>query len=255
MSEILKDEVAIITGAGRGIGKAFALRFAQEGAKLLLPDIGLDRAEAVAKEIRNKGGEALAIETDISNESAIKAMAEKVIEEYGQVDILVNNAAMYHGLQRRPWDTRTVEEWESLLAVNVTGTYLCCKAIAPYMIKQSRGKIINIGSGIIKSPGGHTMLHYACSKAAVKTMTELLARALGPSNITVNAIAPGYTATEASFKLGDAERSFERAVASQCIPRRQEAEDLVGAAVFLASKDSDFISGQTISVDGGNWML
>ncbi|MFC1868499.1 SDR family NAD(P)-dependent oxidoreductase [Thermodesulfobacteriota bacterium] len=254
MLKILKDEVAIITGAGRGIGKAFALRFAQEGAKLLLPDISLERAEAVAEGIRGRGGEAATMEIDIASESATKLMAEKVIEEYGRVDILVNNAAMYHGLQRRPWDTRTAEEWESLLAVNVTGTYLCCKAIAPHMIKQSRGKIINIASGIIKSPGGHTMLHYACSKAAVKTMTELLARALGRSGITINAIAPGYTATEASFKLGDAEGSFERAVASQCIPRRQEAEDLVGAAVFLASRDSDFITGQTISVDGGNWM-
>jgi len=138
--------------------------------------------------------------------------------------------------------------------VNVKGIWLCCQAIAPIMTKQGRGKIINISSAIINSPGGHLVLHYSCTKAAVKTMTQLLARALGPSGININAIAPGYTHTDASMRLGDAEASFEHAVAGQCIKRREEPEDLVGTAVFLASKDSDFITGQYVIVDGGNWL-
>jgi len=254
MSEILKDQVAIITGAGRGLGKAFALRFAGEGAKLLLPDISLERAEAVAKEIRKMGGEAVAMETDISDEQAVKMMARKVVELYGRADILLNNAAMFYGVKRQSWETLTVAQWDKVYDVNVRGTWLCHREIAPIMIKQKKGKIINISSAIINSPGGHLALHYATSKAAVKTMTQLLARALGPHGICVNAIAPGYTHTEAALSMGDAEVSFERAVAGQCIRRREEPEDLVGAAVFLASRDSDFITGQYLIVDGGNWL-
>ena len=255
MSQVLKDKVAIITGGGRGLGKAFSLRFAEEGAKLLIPDINLERASAVAKEIVGKGGKAVAMKTDISDESATKKMAEKVMELYGRVDILVNNAAMIYGVVRQPWDSLTVAEWDQIFAVNVRGTWLCHKAVAPLMIKQKKGKIINMASGIIKAPPGHLLLHYACSKAAVKTMTELLARALGPYGINVNSIAPGYTHTEAAMTQGDVEASFEGTIAGQCIKRREEPDDLVGTAVFLASKDSDFITGQVISVDGGNWMV
>ncbi len=210
MSQKLKGQVAIITGAGRGLGKAFSLRFAEEGAKLLLPDISLERAESVAKEIRASGGQAVAMETDISIESATKMMADKVVQLYGRVDTLLNNAAFYYGLKTKPWDSWTVKEWETVNRVNVIGTWLCCKAIAPLMIKQKKGKIINIGSDIIKVPGGQGLLPYACSKAAVKTMTEMLARSLGPSGINVNAIAPGYTHTDASSAITDtAEADFK----------------------------------------------
>jgi len=253
MSQVLKDEVAIITGAGRGIGRAYALGFADEGARLLLPDISFERADAVAREIRNKGGKAVAMETDISDESATKSMAEKVIQLYGRVDILLNNAAMFYRLEAKPWETRTVEEWDRMFAVNVKGTWLCCKAIAPLMVKQSKGKIINIASSIIKNPYGYLQLHYACSKAAIKTMTELLARALGPSNVNVNAIAPGLTATEATSSV--IKEEFDNVAASQCIHRLEQPADVVGTAVFLASKNSDFISGQTIPVDGGYWFV
>jgi len=254
MSQVLKDEVAIITGGGRGLGRAFALRFAEEGAKLLIPDNNLEGAEAVVKEIKDKGGEAVAIKTDVSSEKDTQKMADKVMELYGRADILVNNAAMIYGVMRQPWDSLTVEQWEQLFAVNVIGVWLCHKAIAPIMIKQGRGKIINISSGIINSPGGHSTLHYTCSKAAVKTMTHMLARALGPHGINVNAIAPGFTNTDAALSQGDAEGSFERNVAAQCVKRKEQPEDLVGTAVFLASRDSDFITGQYIIVDGGNWL-
>jgi len=252
VSQILKDEVAIITGAGRGIGKAYALRFVEEGAKLLLPDISLERAEGVAKEIRDNGGEAVAMETDISDESATKMMAEKVMQLYGRVDILVNNAAMFSGLAERPWDNWTVEEWDQMFAVNVRGTWLCCKAIAPLMVKQSKGKIINISSDIIKQPGAPGLMPYACSKVAIHAITQCLARALGPSGINVNSIAPGLTRTEATAHNPD--QLFEGVAAAQCIPRPEQPADLVGTAVFLSSRDSDFISGQLLFVDGGIWM-
>jgi len=255
MSPVLEDKVAIITGAGRGLGRAYALRFAEEGAKLLLPDISLERAEGVAKEIRDKGGEAVAMKTDISDENATRKMAEKVMQQYGKVDILVNNAAIWYGLEAKPWDAWTVEEWDWIFAVNVRGTWLCCKAIAPLMIKQSRGKIINIASDVMKVPDSQFFLAYALSKAAVYTLTQSLAAALGPSGINVNAIAPGYTATEASLRQHDSKKIFEGVVAAQCLKRREEPADVVGTAVFLASKDSDFITGQLIIVDGGHVMI
>jgi len=255
MSGALKDKVAIITGAGRGIGRAFALRFAREGAKLLLPDISLERARGTVKEIKAKGGEAVAMEADISDENATKKMAEKVIQEYGRVDILVNNAAIWYGLDITPWDAWTVEEWDRIFAVNVRGTWLCCKAIAPLMIKQKRGKIINIASNVAKVPAAQLFLPYSLSKGAIYTLTHALARALGASGINVNAIAPGYVASEASLAQRDSEKIFEIATSEQSIRKRLQPTDLIGTAVFLASEDSDLISGQVIYVDGGTVML
>jgi 3-oxoacyl-[acyl-carrier protein] reductase len=254
MSPVLENKVAIITGAGRGLGHAFALRYAEEGAKLLLPDISLERAEDTVKEIRAKGGEAVAMETDISEENDTRRIAEKVMQQYGRVDILLNNAAMYYGIKGRPWDAWTVAEWDRIFEVNVRGTWLCCRAIAPLMIRQSGGKIINIASDIIRISYPEALLAYTCSKAAVYTLTQALARALGPSGVNVNAIGPGFTATEASL-LNKDEHAFDNAIGSQCLKRREEPADLVGTAVFLASADSDFITGQFIVVDGGAVML
>lgn len=255
MSPVLENKVAIITGAGRGLGQAFALRFAEEGAKLLLPDISLERAEGVVNEIRAKGGEAVAMETDISDENATKKIAEKVMQQYGKVDILLNNAAIWYGINITPWDAWTVEEWDRIFAVNVRGTWLCCKAIAPLMIKESKGKIINIASNVANVPASQLFLPYSCGKGAIYTLTHALARALGPSGINVNAIAPGYTATEASLEQRDSEKIFEIAISEQSIQKRLQPADLVRTAVFLASEDSDFITGQVIYVDGGTVML
>ena len=253
MSQVLKDKVAIVTGGGRGLGRAFALKFADEGAKLLIPDISLERAEATAKEIRDSGGEAVALEADISDENDTGRMAEKVMEVYGQADILLNNAAIFYGLMPQPWDSLTVDEWDRVFAVNVKGTWLCCKAIAPIMRKQGEGKIINISSASINMPFGYDKLHYVSSKAAVITITQQLARALGPHGININAIAPGYTRTEATLQR-DYENFAEKVVEEQCIKRREEPEDLVAIAVFLASKESDFITGQLLVADGGIWL-
>ncbi|MCK4863297.1 MAG: SDR family oxidoreductase [Dehalococcoidales bacterium] len=255
MSPVLKDKVAIITGAGRGLGKAFALRFAGEGAKLLLPDISLERAEDTVKEIKAKGGEATAMLTDISEEKDTKKMAEEVMRIYGRVDILLNNAAMYYGVGRREWDDWTVKDWDRLFEVNVRGTYLCCKAIGPLMVKAGSGKIINIASDVFKVPGAVNLLAYACSKAAVYALTQALARALGPSGINVNCIGPGFTATEASLGQDGNKSSFDATIEMQCIKRREEPSDLPGTAVFLASADSDFVTGHYIVVNGGSVLL
>jgi NAD(P)-dependent dehydrogenase (short-subunit alcohol dehydrogenase family) len=249
---VLEGQVAIITGAGRGLGKVFALRFAEEGAKLLLPDINVESAEATAKMIRDKGGEAVAMHVDISDEKTTKMMAERVIQEFGKVDILLNNAARIYGVLPKAWDAWTAAEWDQMFAINSRGPWQCCKAIAPLMVKQHKGKIINIASDIIKHRSAQNFLAYACSKGVVFTLTQGLACALGPSGINVNAIAPGRTATEASLLGNNVEKLFEANIAEQSIKRREEPYDLTGTALFLASKDSDFINGQILFVDGGS---
>jgi 3-oxoacyl-[acyl-carrier protein] reductase len=254
MSPVLKDKVAIITGAGRGLGKEFALRFAAEGTRLLLPDISLERAQETAGIITSQGGEAHAMLTDISEEKDTKNMADEVIRLYGRVDIMLNNAALYYGVGRRAWDAWTVKDWDRLFEVNVRGTYLCCKAIGPLMEKQGSGKIINIASDVFRVPGAVNLLAYACSKAAVYALTQALARALGPSGINVNSIGPGFTATEASLGQDGNTAAFDATIEIQAIKRREEPADLPGTAVFLASSDSDFITGQYIVVNGGSTM-
>jgi NAD(P)-dependent dehydrogenase (short-subunit alcohol dehydrogenase family) len=255
MSPVLQDKVAIITGASRGLGKAFAVRFAGEGARLLLTTTDLKRAAGTVNEIKAKGGEVAIMQADISVAGDTQKIAEKVMQEYGRVDILVNNAAIWYGIRAKPWNLWTEEEWDRIFSVNVKGTWMVCKAIAPLMVKAGKGKIINIASNVARVGGAPVYMPYACGKGAIYTLTHALARALGPSNINVNAIAPGFTATEASLDMTGPDKSFKTATSGQSIPRREEPGDLVGAALFLASADSDFISGQVIYVDGGTVML
>ena len=255
MSPVLQDKVAIITGASRGLGKAFAMRFAEEGAKLLLTTTSLERAAATEKELKDKGAEVSFVKADISMAGDAQKIADAVMEKYGRVDILINNAAIWFGIRAKPWHLWTEEEWDRIFSVNVKGTWMVCKAVAPLMVKAGRGKIINIASNVARVSGAPVFMPYACGKGAIYTMTHALARALGSSNINVNAIAPGFTATEASLDMSGPDKSFKTAVSGQSIQRREEPEDLVGATLFLASADSDFISGQVLYVDGGTVML
>jgi 3-oxoacyl-[acyl-carrier protein] reductase len=251
VTQLLAGKVAVVTGAGRGLGKAFALKYAEEGAKLLLPEIMLENAERTAAEIRAGGGQAVAVETDIANEGSTQAAAERALSLYGRVDILLNNAALSYGIEPRPWDAWTVDLWDRFFSINTRGTWLMCKAMAPLMERQKRGKIINLASDVAKLPPSEVLLPYAASKVAIHQITQCLARALGPSGICVNSIAPGMTATEANLIQPESEKMFAATIAGQCIKRREEPDDLAGAAVFLGSDASDFITGQLLIVDGG----
>ena len=255
MSGLLKDKVAVITGASRGMGKAFALKFAEEGARLLLTTTSLERAQGTVKEVEAKGAEVALVEADISQEDAGKKIADKVMKQYGRVDILVNNAAIWYGVNAKPWDAWTVKEWDQMFVVNVRGTWVVCKAVAPLMVKQKKGKIINIASNVARVPAAQLFLPYACTKGAVYVLTHALARALGPSGINVNAVAPGYVATEASLAQTDSERIFGIATGEQSIHQRLQPTDTVGAVLFLASAASDMISGQVVYIDGGTVMI
>ncbi|MBN1413119.1 MAG: SDR family NAD(P)-dependent oxidoreductase, partial [Spirochaetales bacterium] len=239
MSSALKDRVAIITGGGRGLGKAFALRYAQEGARLLLADINLQTAEETADEIKSKGGEAAVVKTDVSDEKSTDEMAEKAVQLYGRVDILLNNAGIWQGVEAVPWDTWKVEDWNRILSVNLIGMWLCCKSVVPHMVKAGGGKIVNIASVVAKVPAAQFFLPYACSKGAVYTLTHALARSLGPSGINVNGIAPGLVSTEASLSKNNIDNIYDGALSEASIARREQPEDLLGTAVFLASAESN----------------
>lgn len=251
----LKDRVAIITGGGRGIGRAYALRFADEGAKVVVADIIPENAQQVAKEVEGKGGETLAVHVDVADTSSTLEMAEKAMAQFGGIDILVNNAAIYGGFGVKRWDAWSIEEWERSFRVNVIGSWLCIKAVAPHMIDRGKGKIINIGSGTFDL-GLHAMAPYTCSKAAIVALTRIMARALGRFNINVNCLSPGYILSEASLGMPGKKSGFDdQALLGRCFRRHEYPEDLVGTAVFLASEDSDFITGQTIRVEGGEIMV
>jgi 3-oxoacyl-[acyl-carrier protein] reductase len=245
----LKDKVAIVTGGGIGLGRAYCKALAAEGAKVVVADIQDDAAKAVAKEV---GG--VAVRVDVTSPEQTQAMAAKALDAYGAIDILVNNAGMYSSITKRPFTEIPLDEWDRCMAVNVKGVFLCCRAVHPQMKRQRGGKIINISSGTVL--GGTPMfLHYVTSKAGVIGFTRSLAREVGGDGINVNAITPGLTIADENQKKMLSEEYLAPRRQARAIKRDQYPQDLVGSVVFLASADSDFITGQTINVDGGTWML
>ena len=247
----LENKTGIITGSARGLGRAMALRFAREGARLTVCDI-LD-CEPVAVEIEAAGGEVLALRTDITSEKDVADMARKTDRRFGRIDILVNNAGAIGGIEIpdfiKPVEEMAAKDWDRYLEVNIKGTFNCCKAVMPYMKKQGWGTIVNIASTAGFNGSTH-FLHYSTSKGGVMTMTRGLATALGEFNINVNAVAPGVVSTEAMQALhpgGNGSQTTGR----QLIDREIQPEDIAAAVLFLASDEAVAITGQTLAVNAG----
>jgi NAD(P)-dependent dehydrogenase (short-subunit alcohol dehydrogenase family) len=251
----LKNKVAIITGSARGMGRVFARRFAQEGAKLTVCDV-LDCAP-VAKEIEAGGGEALALKVDVTSEKDTVEMARKTAERFGRIDILVNNAAIIGGIEVKdfikPVEELVAADWDRMLAVNVKGVFLCSKAVMPYMKKQGGGKIVNIASTTAFT-GRPEFLHYSTSKGGVVTMTRGLATALGDFNINVNAVAPGLVMTEAMLAAVPRQEAQE-VVAGQLLKKPIQPEDIAAAVLFLASDEASMITGEILAINAGEYLL
>jgi 3-oxoacyl-[acyl-carrier protein] reductase len=243
------DKVVVITGAGQGIGRSFAKTFASGGAKVVIAERNLDKARAVEREIAAGNGHALVVETDVADEGSVERLAATVDRTFGRADVLINNAAIFSTLEMRPFEQIPLSEWEQVLRVNVTGPFLCARALVPLMRRNKWGRIINMASGAV-TLGRPNYLHYIASKSALAGMSHSMARELGPDGITVNAVLPGATFTEIPRKTVTPEQK-ERIIATQSIPRPQVPDDLLGVVLFLASDASAFMTGQELTVDGG----
>lgn len=242
----LKDQIAIITGAGKGIGKVIAEKFFEEGAKVALWDVEMGLVEELGKALDPTGAKVLPLRVDVTDENEVVRATSAVVDKFGGIDILVNNA----GISRhKPIEEMSLEIFEQVIRVNLTGVFLCCKAVVPVMKKQGRGKIVNIASlgGRTGRPG--VGVNYAASKAGVIGLTQTLAREVGAYGIYVNAIAPGPILTEQTRQYPPevfATWNVGRAIQKDGLP-----EDVADAAIFLASKRSDWITGVTLDVNGG----
>lgn len=241
--------VAIITGAGQGIGRAYAHAFADAGAIPIIAEQNIAAGERVAAEIRAAGHQALALATDVSSAESVDAMVGKTLDTYGRVDILVNNASIFSTIKMRPFTDIPLAEWDQIIRVNITGTFLASRAVAAAMKQAKWGRIINTSSAAV-TMGRPNYLHYTTSKAAVIGMTRSMARELGAHGITVNAVLPGATDTEIERETVTPQQKAAM-IAMRSVPREQTPEDLVGTVLFLASEASAFLSGQSLTVDGG----
>jgi 3-oxoacyl-[acyl-carrier protein] reductase len=243
----------IITGGGKGIGKVYAEQFAQSGARVVVGDIDEAAAHATAKAIGERGQTAFACRCDIADPDSVEALVHATIEEFGTVDVLINNASLMSTLPRRSWLEIPLDEWDRVMTVNLRGMFLCCRAVFPAMRQQAHGKIVNISSSRIWD-GTPNRLHYTTSKAGVVGFTRALAREVGEFGITVNAVTPGLTLSDSQLQSSASNYLGVQSFADRALKRAQVPDDLVGAVMFLSSAASDFMSGQTINVDGGKCM-
>lgn len=241
----LEGKVAIITGSGRGLGKEAAFLFAEEGAKVVVGDINYESAEEVAAAIGEEGGEAMAVKLDVTDSASIQAMVDKVLERFGSIDVLVNNAGITADAQLVKMNE---DQWDRVIAVNLKGVYNCTKAIAPIMIARGSGRIINTSS-VVGVYGNFGQTNYAATKAGVIGMTKVWARELGRKGITVNAVAPGVTMTEMMSTVPEKILSGIRDKTP--LGRLGEPRDIAYAYLYLASDEANFVNGATIQVDGG----
>lgn len=245
----LENRIAIVTGAGQGIGRAIALGMACEGAGLVIADLDEANAGAVKREIERGGGKASALYTDISNEGSVRGMIDHTLNEHGRVDILVNNAGIF---PTSSVEEMAEEEWDRVIGTNLIGTFLCSRAVVPHLLTQRSGRIISLTSGRAFQGARHGA-HYAASKAGIIAFSKSLALELAPYGITVNVICPGITDTAQPRGHQTEEQIYAQ---GQRIPlgRIGQPEDLAGPAIFLASDAAGFITGQTILVNGGGIM-
>ena len=245
----LDGRVASVTGAAQGLGATYARALAGEGAKVVIAD--RDPGYAVVEKIKAAGGDAIDVPTDVSEELATQSLVAKTVDTYGKLDILINNAAIFTAVERKPFDEIPVDEWDRMHAVNVRGTWLCCKAAVHEMRKQSYGKIVNISTSRIFQ-GVPFFLHYDATKGAVLAITRSLSKEVGDDGIRVNCIAPGSTMSENVRKRTNWMGSGSAVqLVNRMIKREELPEDLMGAVIFLSSAESDFVTGQTLLIDGG----
>lgn len=249
-----EGQVVVITGAARGLGQEYARQFARRGAHVAVNDMR-DCAETLAV-IEGEGAAGFASQTDVTDAESTAAMARAVVDRFGRIDVLVNNAALYGSLHFLPFDQLDEKEWDAAMNVNVKGIWQCCKAVVPAMKEQQSGSIVNISS-LAATYGMPNGLHYTASKAAVIGATRGLARELGRFNIRVNAVAPNIVGTEATLEVfrDKLDRALQVTMSQQAIRKRLATEDIVGTVLFLASGHSRLMTGQTLMVDGGTVML
>jgi NAD(P)-dependent dehydrogenase (short-subunit alcohol dehydrogenase family) len=248
----LQDRVAIVTGGAKGIGQHYARALAAEGARVMIADIADGKALA-AEIVAAHGPDAAASQVfDVSDEAAVNDLIARTLMRFGRIDVVVNNAAMYATLPPVKCTEIDVALWDRVMAVNVRGPFLMAKHVVPHMKEKKRGKIINIGSGTAKK-GMPNFLHYVTSKGAITSMTRAMSRELGGDGICVNTLAPGLIMSDSVQQSGThSDATVNAVVQSRALKRDAFPEDLLGALVFLASKESDFVSGQIIAVDGGS---
>jgi NAD(P)-dependent dehydrogenase (short-subunit alcohol dehydrogenase family) len=243
----LDGKVAIVTGAAQGIGKAIADGLSREGARIVVAD--LQRAEEAAAAYP----EGVGLTVDVASEEDVARMAADTVERCGSIDILVNNAGLYASLEMRPFTEIPLEEWNQVMEINVASMFLTCRAVVPVMREQGGGKIVNISSGT-PFRGVPFLLHYVTSKGAIVTLTRALAKELGPASIHVNCVAPGFTMSDGVKAHPEVIEALQDvSVAARTIKRDQVPEDVVGAVVFLCTPAADFITGQTMVIDGGQY--